>query len=168
MASGLHRRKKQENHDLELTTFLNLLVVLISFLLVTSVFSRIAIQELKLPTAAGAGGAIDTPPPVTIEVILRKNAVQVQISKDGKSTVTASYPKTGDKYELNELSDYLQGLKGQYADKNDATLLVEPDIAYEHVIHVMDTVKMARVQKPGEDSMQKIPLFPDVSIGDAP
>jgi biopolymer transport protein ExbD len=169
MSSKLSRRRKgQENHDLELTTFLNLLVVLISFLLVTSVFSRIAIQELKLPTAAGAGGAIDTPPPVTIEVVLRNSAVQVQVSKDGKTSVTASFPKSGDSYELDKLSEYLQGLKSQYADKNDATLLIEPDIAYEHVIHVMDTVKMARVQQPGQESMQKIPLFPDVSVGDAP
>src|SRR5512139_3132745 len=117
MSSNLHRRRKgQENHDLELTTFLNLLVVLISFLLVTSVFSRIAIQELKLPTAAGAGGSIDTPPPVTIEVVLRQNAVQVQISKDGKTSVTGSFAKSGDKYDLEKLSEYLQGLKSQYAD----------------------------------------------------
>jgi len=162
------RKKDDEAHDLELTTFLNLLVVLICFLLVTSVFSRIAIQELKLPTAAGAGGAIDTPPPVTIEVILRKNAVEVSLSKDGKSNIVASYPKSGDKYETDKLSDYLLGLKGQYKDKNDATLLVEPDISYEDMIHVMDAVKMARVTKPGSSSMDKIPLFSDVSVGDAP
>ena len=168
MPSGLHRRKKHENHDLELTTFLNLLVVLISFLLVTSVFSRIAIQELKLPTAAGAGGAIDTPPQVTIEVILRKNAVEVSLSKDGKSNIVASYPKSGDKYDLQKLSEYLLGLKNQYKDKNDATLLIEPDIAYEDVIHVMDAMKMARISPPGDVAVQKIPLFSDVSLGDAP
>jgi biopolymer transport protein ExbD len=43
-----YRRKKDQLQDLELTTFLNLMVVLISFLLVTAVFSRISIQELKL------------------------------------------------------------------------------------------------------------------------
>ena len=49
---SLHRhRHKSDAGDLELTTFLNVLVVLISFLLLSAVFSRIAIQELKLPTA---------------------------------------------------------------------------------------------------------------------
>src|SRR5512143_2724942 len=158
MPSGLHRRKKHENHDLELTTFLNLLVVLISFLLVTSVFSRIAIQELKLPTAAGAGGAIDAPPQVTIEIILRKNVIQVSLSKDGKSNVIASYEKSGGKYDLDKLSQYLLGMKEQYKDKNDATLLVESDIPYEDVIHVMDAMKMARVSVPGEESMRKTPI----------
>lgn len=162
------RKKDDENHDLELTTFLNLLVVLICFLLVTSVFSRIAIEELKLPTAAGAGGAIDTPPQVTIEVILRQTAVQVSLSKDGKTNVVASYGKSGNKYDTDKLSEYLLGLKSQYKDKNDATLLIEPDIAYQDVISVMDAVKMARVPKPGSSSMDKIPLFTDVSVGDAP
>ena len=36
-----------------MTTFLNLMVVLVPFLLITAVFSRITIVELSLPTAAG-------------------------------------------------------------------------------------------------------------------
>src|SRR5512139_2327672 len=117
MSSNLHRRRKgQENHDLELTTFLNLLVVLISFLLVTSVFSRIAIQELKLPTAAGAGGAIDAPPLVTVEVILRKSTVEVEVSSNGKSAIVASIAKTGEKYDIQKLSEQLQGQKSQHPE----------------------------------------------------
>lgn len=158
-----HRRKKEENHDLELTTFLNLLVVLISFLLVTSVFSRIAIQELKLPTAAGGGAAVDKPL-VTIEVILRKNGLEIG---NGKSVI-AAMPKAGDKYDLALLSERLQNLKEQYKDKTDVTLLIEPEIPYEDVIHVMDTIKMARNSVPGQDQIQRVALFPDVSVGDAP
>ena len=168
MPSKLHRRKKHEPQDLELTTFLNLMVVLISFLLVTAVFSRITIQELNMPTAAGAGGAIDTPPQVTIEVVLRVNAVEVQLSRDGKTNVAASYPKAGSKYDLERLTEYLHGLKGQYPDKKDATLLIEPEIPYEDVIHVMDALKEKRVAQPGQSTPQKIELFPDVSVGDAP
>lgn len=168
MPSGLHRRKKHEAQDLELTTFLNLMVVLISFLLVTAVFSRITIQELNMPTAAGAGGAIDTPPPVTIEVVLRMNAVEVQLSSNGKTNVVGSYPKSGDKYDLTKLTDHLYSLKQQYTDKMDATLLVEPDVFYEDVIHVMDSMKQKRIPVPGQSTPEKIDLFPDVSVGDAP
>jgi biopolymer transport protein ExbD len=164
MSTKLHRRKKHEASDLELTTFLNLMVVLISFLLVTAVFSRITVQELNMPTAAGAGGAIDTPPLVTIEVILRMNAVEVS---DGKRVV-ASFPKSGSKYDLDKLTDHLEGLKTQYKEKTDATLLIEPDVPYEDVIHVMDAIKEKRVPVPGETTPQKIELFPDVSVGDAP
>lgn len=165
-----HRRKR-EPADLELTTFLNMMVVLIAFLLVTAVFSRIAIQELKLPTAAG--GAAADKPVVEIEVIVRKNRLEVG---DGKKVV-ATIPKSGDKHDLAKLSQYLQDMKGRYKEKTDATILVEPDITYEDVIMVMDAVKAARIKKEGQEDqgvpegqeeVQIVVLFPDVSIGDAP
>lgn len=164
-------RRKRELADLELTTFLNMMVVLIAFLLVTAVFSRIAIQELRLPTAAG--GAVADKPVVTIEVIVRKNRIEVG---DGKKVVM-TIPKEADKHDLPKLSQYLQGLKKQYSEKTDATILVEPDIAYEDVITVMDTVKAARVKneaqagqesQEGQENVQLVVLFPDVSLGDAP
>jgi biopolymer transport protein ExbD len=165
---ALHRRRKKEMmQDLELTTFLNLLVVLISFLLVTSVFSRIAIQELKLPTAAAGGAELDKPLMV-LEVILRKNGIEIS---DGKGVV-ASMPMIGDKHDLKRLSEYLLNLKAQLKaqnkEKTDATLLIEPEVAYEDVIHVMDAVKAARVRQTEQEQVQKIELFPDVSVGDAP
>src|SRR5574340_1050921 len=130
MARANRRRKKDAIGDLELTTFLNLLVVLISFLLVTAVFSRISIQELKLPTAASGGAELDKPLQV-LEVILRKQAIEIS---DGK-TVVASMPMAGGKYDLEKLSAYLlnqkEQLKAQKLEKTDATLLIEPDIAYE-------------------------------------
>lgn len=160
---ALRRRKHpHEEKDLELTTFLNVLVVLISFLLVTAVFSRIAIQELKLP--AGGGGAAPDKPVVTIEVIVRKNGLEIG---DGRRVV-AAIPKSEDKYDLSKLSQYLQNLKEKYSEKTDATLLSEPDIPYEDLIFVMDAVKAARIEQPGQDEPKILVLFPDVSIGDAP
>lgn len=164
----MRRRHKHrsEAQELELTTFLNVLVVLISFLLVTAVFSRLAIQELKLPAAA-AGGAAPAKPLVTIEVIVRKKGLEIG---DGRRVV-ASMPKSGDQYDLVRLSQYLQQLKGQYSDKTDATLLVEPDISYDDMVRVMDAVKVARVHRTGQDGkdqLQLVALFTDVSIGDAP
>ena len=40
-----YRRRHKEAPELEMTTFLNLMVVLVPFLLITAVFSRIAISE---------------------------------------------------------------------------------------------------------------------------
>ena len=56
MAKRKHyRRGDKEPAELEITTFLNLMVVLIPFLLLTAVFTKITIQELNLPTQAGGG-----------------------------------------------------------------------------------------------------------------
>jgi len=55
MARAHHyrRRQKEEAPELDMTTFLNLMVVLVPFLLITAVFSRITIVELDLPSATG-------------------------------------------------------------------------------------------------------------------
>ena len=162
--SRRRRKRTREHADVELTTFLNMLVVLIAFLLVSAVFSRITIQELKLPTAAAGGPAAKKPTDITIEVIIRKDRLQIG---NGKGVI-AQIPNTDGKYDIQQLSTLLQKLKSQYSDKQDASLLVEPDIPYEDVIHVMDATKAAVIPQPGEVEPQRIVLFPDVSIGDAP
>ncbi|RFA26222.1 hypothetical protein CAI21_17210 [Alkalilimnicola ehrlichii] len=157
-----HRRLK-ETPELEVTTFLNLMVVLIPFLLVTAIFSRITIQELTIPEGAAGGNQPDQPV-VTIEVIIRDAGLEIG---DGRRVVT-SFPKQNGSHDLARLSEYLQGMKSRYADKEDATILVEPDVPYEDLIHVMDTVKVAEVV--GEDGEEReiISLFPQLSLGEAP
>ena len=64
------RRTKQPAYEIDVTTFLNLMVVLVPFLLITAVFSRITIVELSLPTSAGGASASDEGP--RVEVIVRE------------------------------------------------------------------------------------------------
>lgn len=162
MSRAHHYKRHKEPPELDITTFLNLMVVLIPFLLVTAVFSRITIQELNLPEAAG-GSKVDKPV-VTIEVIVRERGLEIG---DGKRVV-ASFPKVDDGYDFRRLSEYLLQLKNQYGEKEDATVLIEPDIAYEDMIHVMDAVKVAEITPEGSEEIQKVVLFPELSIGDAP
>ena len=163
MSRSRHAKRHSEQVELDITTFLNLMVVLIPFLLVTAVFSRITIQELNLPTEA-AGGATPDKPLVTIEVIVRKENLQIS---DGKR-ITATIPMREGKYDIKGLSERLLALKGEYSEKEDATLLVEQDIEYEDLIHVMDAVKVAEVRVPGQEEIEKVVLFPQLSLGDAP
>ena len=64
-----YRRRSKELTELDVTTFLNLMVVLVPFLLITAVFSRLAVVELHLPSAAS--GATTDAPPFQLEVIVR-------------------------------------------------------------------------------------------------
>ena len=60
-----------------MTTFLNLMVVLIPFLLITAVFSRITIVELSLPTSAG--GASSTVDHARVEVIVDRTTAPPRV-----------------------------------------------------------------------------------------
>lgn len=157
-----YKRRTKETPELDITTFLNLMVVLIPFLLISAVFSRVTILELSVPTSAGA--AASHTPNFAIEVIVRKAGMEIA----NGSTVMAAIPKIGDQYDMKKLSDILVRLKGEYPEKEDATVLLEPDIEYDYLILAMDALRSAEVRVEGNDEVQRVALFPEISIGDAP
>jgi biopolymer transport protein ExbD len=163
MIRRLHsKRKREETPELDITTFLNLMVVLIPFLLISAVFSRVTIMELSVPTSAG--GSVLKTPNFAIEVIVRKKGLEIA----NGSSVEAAIPKKDDQYDMQMLYELLKRLKARYPEKDDATVLMEPDIEYDHLIQIMDAVRGAEVQIEGSEEVKKIVLFPNISIGDAP
>jgi biopolymer transport protein ExbD len=158
-----NKRRMQETHELDVSTFLNLMVVLVPFLLISAVFSRVTIMELSVPTSAG--GSQSNKPNFSIEVIVRKAGLEIA----NGSFVEAAIPKKDDQYDMEMLSEMLVRLKARYPEKEDATVLMEPEIAYDYLIQIMDAVRGTEIQQEdGSDMVQKLVLFPDISIGDAP
>ncbi|MDH3626717.1 MAG: biopolymer transporter ExbD [Acidobacteriota bacterium] len=160
MARAHHyRRRQKEVPELDMTTFMNLMVVLVPFLLITAVFSRITIVELDLPSAKSNDASAPT---FRVEVVVRHEGLEIM---DGMQVI-AAIPNIGDRYDLPTLSDYLVEIKRQYPDKEDASVLLEPDIEYDHLIQVMDVVRTVEL----EDSEHPVraELFTAISIGDAP
>jgi biopolymer transport protein ExbD len=156
-----YKRRMKEPPELNITTFLNLMVVLIPFLLISAVFSRVTIVELSVPT--GAGGASNKPN-FSVEVIVRDTGLELA---DG-SRVVAAIPKKDDQYDMEKLSELLLRIKGSYPEKEDATVLMEPQIEYDHLIAIMDTVRAAEILGTQSEDIQRMVLFPNISIGDAP
>ncbi|WP_200907042.1 ExbD/TolR family protein [Desulfatitalea tepidiphila] len=154
--------RMQETPALDITTFLNLMVVLIPFLLISAVFSRVTIMELSVPTSSG-GSAIDTPN-FAIEVIVRKAGFEIA----NGSSVEAAIPKKEGQYDMEMLGEMLLRLKAQYPEKEDATVLMEPDIEYDYLIQIMDAVRGTEIMAEEGEEVRKVVLFPDISIGDAP
>lgn len=155
-------RKPRESPELDITTFLNLMVILIPFLLISAVFSRVAILELSVPT--DAGGDASNNPNFSIEVIVRSSGLELA----NGSQVVAAIPKKDGRYNLERLSEMLRRLKADYPQKEEATVLMEPDIEYDYLVQVMDTVREAAIPDEESGELKKLVLFPSISIGDAP
>ena len=70
------RRLRKEAAHLEITAFINLIVVLVPFLLSTAVFSRMSVIDLTLPAkSANYEGLKDND--LKLEVVVRKDAIEV-------------------------------------------------------------------------------------------
>lgn len=157
------RRKSREMEaDLDMTTFINLMVVLLAFLLVTSAFTELSQLQVNLPAAGGSGGA-DAPKALVLEVSVYKDRFVVADRLSGPLKTIEATEKGPDFKELNE---YLIKIKGTYPAITEVTLLLEPTTNYDTLIHTMDTVRYKPRLVNG--TWIKAALFPDIGIGDAP
>jgi biopolymer transport protein ExbD len=157
-----YRRRTNEPAELDVTTFLNLMVVLVPFLLITAVFSRITIVELNLPSSAGGPAPIDSS--FRMEVIVRGDGLELS----NGSSVIATIPKLDDEYDLETLSGLVMSLKRNHPSDDGATVLLEPHIEYDHLIQVMDAVRSVELPQVDDQEVTRVALFTDISIGDAP
>jgi len=162
-------RKRKERHrevqEMNITAFMNLMVILVPFLLITAVFSRLTVLELDLPAAQAAAPSEPPPQELNLEVTVRESSIEVGDRYNG---LLSRFAREDASYDLAALSDFLLEIKGRFPAKADATLLLEPDISYEVVVQVMDTMRVAeRVPEGGRQSV-RYELFPEISIGDAP
>jgi biopolymer transport protein ExbD len=157
-----YKRRVGTTYEIDVTTFLNLMVVLIPFLLITAVFSRLTIVELTLPSAAG--GPTNNQDNFRVEVIVREAGMEIS---NGSATI-ASIPKKDEEYDLESLSDLVVELKREYPEQEEASVLMEGHIPYDHLIQVMDVVRSIEVPTGVEDEFELYALFTDISVGDAP
>lgn len=155
------KRRVNKDAELSITAFMNLMVILVPFLLITAVFSKISILELDLPSRSDV--VKQKQKVLELEVVVRENSLRVQ---DRNRGVLKSIKNIKSGYDVVSLNDYLQALKTKYQDINTATILLEPDITYDVLVQVMDSVRLAEVNKDGE--VVRAELFPDISVGDAP
>lgn len=158
------RRSKDQPLELDVTTFLNLMVVLVPFLLITAVFSRIAIVELTLPSSSSAVSSEE--PDFRLEVIVRETGLEIG---NGKSVI-AALPKQDGEYDLKTLSKYVVSLKEDYPTTEAASVLLEPTIPYDYLIQVMDVVRSVQIPGGAEDEepFVQLALFTQISVGEAP
>lgn len=158
------RRTKGPAHEIDVTTFLNLMVVLVPFLLITAVFSRLTIVELNLPSSAGGAASADQG--FRPEVVVRAETIEIT----NGSQVIAAIPKVDDEYDLDTLQDMMISLKKEYPEQDSASVLMERMIPYDYLIQVMDVVRSVEIAVEGgeEDEYELYALFTEISVGDAP
>jgi biopolymer transport protein ExbD len=156
------RRLRKTAPHLEITAFINLIVVLVPFLLSVAVFTRLAVIDLSLP-AQNSGAEKLKPDNLQLEVVMRANALEVG---DRIGGLIKRIDSTANGYDLATLSAVMLQLKTRFPDKTEASVLAEPNTPYDQLVQVMDAVRVKR-ELQGRHYVST-ELFPTISIGDAP
>jgi biopolymer transport protein ExbD len=155
-----HARYHQGRDDLNIVPMIDMMVILVFFLIFTAVFSKTNILQLNLPASNTA--PVELPKGLKLEVIIRPNDIVVNDRNSGPLKTLANIPSG---YDLPDLSEFMRRVKSQFPQMTDATILLGPQVPYDVLVQVMDTV---RVYQLPVAPFSKAELFPDVAIGDAP
>ena len=155
--------KRHESAEINLTSMIDMMTILVFFLLVHGGFIRLAMLELNLPAAQSEPSA--APPTFQLEITVRESGIEVG---DRSAGLLSRIDRTPAGYDLPKLTEYLTRLKEQFPSKTDATLLLEPDVPYETLVAVMDRIRVAESLDAAGGRVQRTDLFPEISVGDAP
>lgn len=163
------RRRKIRSRDTEvqlnITTFMNLMVVLVPFLLITAAFSEMSILKLTLPpTSSIPQQQLDEQKkPIVLEVLIYKNRLEVVDRQTGPLKII---PVTDTGHDYKTLTTLLKAIKLRFPEITEVTLLLERDTHYDVLVQTMDHVRMTYQLQSG--TSVEVELFPDIAIGDAP
>jgi len=162
------KRRNKDEAELNVTSFMNLMIILVPVLLMGMVLSRITVLDLKLPDLADSSIPTEEEPPQQLEVVIRPERFEVNYPA-GVKLKWVEKTEAGE-YDYALLSDVLQETKRLLEDrgieKKDIYLLSESETNYQTIISTMDTIRSFKAVVAA--SVVNAELFPEVALGDAP
>ena len=111
-----------ETAELNITAFMNLMVILVPFLLITAVFSRLAILELNLP-----GSSTEPVEPQEQTSSWRSSFAMTRLKSATVTracSVSIRTPRRGE-YDYEALERQARRAQGALSEKTDASILLE-------------------------------------------
>ncbi len=160
-----HRHKPEA--ELDITAFMNLMIILVPVLLISMVFARITVLDIQLPDIADSEASESDEPPRQLAVVIRESSFEIFFGGEAIAVVT---PGSDGEHDFPRLSQSLQDIKRQLQqrdmDRDDILVLSEPDTSYQTLVSTMDTVRSFRAVVAA--SVVDAVLFPVISLGDAP
>lgn len=175
MKLGRRKKRLEAVVELNITAFMNLMVILVPFLLITAVFSRMTVLELNLPPINAKPAEAkneDEKFKLQLQVLVTPETLVIQDPKIGVLGSPISLLENGEYIDDAErkvwrpFSNTLLEIKRRYPEEDAITLLLDRKVEYKLMIAVMDHVKSMDTLVAG--TFETVALFPTVSIGDLP
>lgn len=159
------QHKGTDEAELEITSFMSLMIVLVPVLLLSMTFTQITVLDVKLPELTGG-------PAVSQEA---QSQLEIRISDDGfrvfypDNVLVKEIPlvesEEGTAYDYLQLSQVMQEVKRQLPEKRDVLVLSDPNVDYQNLVFTMDALKSYKTVV--ATSVVEIELFPEISLGDS-
>ncbi len=159
------RNKNDREAELDVTPFMNLMIVLVPVMLLSMTFTQITVHEIKLPDLSQSETSSEENPP-KLEVLLGNDIIKVFYPSNVLLQQIPLQEVDGEPaYDFEQLSLVLQEVKRQLPERRDILLLSEREVDYQSLVSAMDAVKSYNTVVTA--SMVEVELFPEISLADA-
>jgi biopolymer transport protein ExbD len=162
-----YKHRPTDNAELDITSFMNLMIVLVPVLLLTLTFTQLAVHEIELPELTG-GSIASAESQAELEVVVDHEGFSIYYP-DRRSLlqqVPMRESESGEKaYDFVTLSAVMQEIKSQLSNHRGVIVLAAEDLDYQNLVSTMDAVKSYRTVIAA--SVVEVELFPEISLGDA-
>lgn len=165
-----YRLQDEEDAELEVASFMNLMIVLVPVLLLSMTFTQVTVMDIRLPELTGGVYNSDSAQS-QLDVLVNEKGFKVFYPSDvmlqeiPKAIETLEDGTEQEVYDFPKLLAVMQEVKKQLPEKRDVTLTLAPGIDYQTLISTMQHVKSFNTVVAA--SVVEIELFPEVSLGDA-
>ena len=134
--------KRAASFELNLVPFIDLMSVMITFLLITAVWTQVSMIKLG-SSIYGKQNTDETPPPppradVPFRLDVKETGYRIIIGKQKYQV-----PKSNGEYDKEALVGRLKDIKQAYPDKVDCVITVEEQLKYDFLIQGMDLLLQA-------------------------
>ena len=130
---------RNANTDVNLIPFIDLMSVLITFLLITAVWTQVSMIQLGSSIYGKKTSDQITPPPPIADIPLR-----LDVKDNGFRLIVRPdkyvFEKKNNDWSTTELVERLAVVRQMYPDKADATVTVDNEVPYEKMILGMDAL----------------------------
>ena len=138
-------RGRNSHVELNLVPFIDLMSCLITFLLITTVWSQVSMIQIGSSLYGKKTQDEITPPPPMADIPLRLDVRAAGFhlvvgTEKFDVPMTSAGPGTRPGYDVPGLLERLKAVKDKYPLKQDAVITVEDQLAYENLILGMDTL----------------------------
>lgn len=155
-----------EGGNLNLTPFLDLMMVLIPFLMLSTSFFVVVVTTAKLPTPVTSPKEVPTKPPFDLVVQMPKDSIKVFLNPNGsaeKPQLALQIPggEGIDAATLSRFHKHLVELKERFPGETRLALDPSGSVPVEHLQQVMDQVSL---HSSDDGAAAGKPLFPDIAL----
>lgn len=158
------RPRRTDDAELDVTSFMNLMVVLVPVLLITLTFAQVTVLDIHLPELTGGSGQSGE----------SQSQLMVKIEEEGYKVyypdnvliqeVARTETEDGEEYDYAQLTRVMREVKKQLSDNASILLLSAPEVDYQSLVSTMDAVRSYEAVVAA--SVVEIELFPEISLGD--